>query len=136
MPSPAKPLDAPDSLPLPLLSGIKQKPKNLSEVLTSLTSSLEGLSRSSHPVLRAGDIDLNAESIGGQRVSSDGCYDTFTGPEADFSVPTLESRGMKPISEKELFAAIKRGEAEALRRLKDVVSDAAFVATFAKPKTR
>lgn len=142
MPSPPRPIDAPKSLPSPLIDS-KSRPKDLNAILTDIHSSLQGLpSYSSKP--GPPRIDLNSAELGGQRTPGGKvtCYDTVDGPDTEqgreerFTVPTLASLGMDPkqcgAAEK---AVVPGGETEALRRLETLCKDHEYVATFSKPKT-
>lgn len=142
MGEPAEPIETPKFFPSPLLDGNKAD-KDLDSNLQALNESLRGLpaykESPNHP-----DIDLNSAKMGGQRrVDADvSCYDTLLGPDSDqkekslFTVPTLESLGMDPkscgISQ---TAVVPGGEQEALSRLKSILQDSSYIATFAKPKT-
>lgn len=141
---PARPVDAPTKLPSPLLKG-KSEPSDRKALLSELRKTLEGLPEYSK---KPGPpkVDLNSAQLGGQR-KPDGkvtCYDTLTGPDQDakdgdkdnFTVPTLTSLGMDPAAcGAAPEASVPGGETEALRRLEKICKDAAYVATFAKPKT-
>lgn len=56
--------------------------------------------------------------------------DTFSGPNGDFAIPTLEELGLPQAT-----TSIHGGETEGLYRLDAYCSDAERVATFSKPKT-
>ncbi|KAJ3175846.1 hypothetical protein HDU87_005674 [Geranomyces variabilis] len=82
------------------------------------------LDRNYHPVSRP--VDRNARD----RTAEVTVYDTFTGPHADFAVPTLEELGMPPAT-----TPYRGGEAEGLKRLEAFCSNEIAVAKFEKPKT-
>jgi cryptochrome len=142
MKEPDHPIDKPASLPSPLLVGTKEA-KDLQSNLDALNESLKGL-----PAYKESPgkpkIDLNSAALGGQRRPNEDvtCYDNVVGPndkEEDgrlFTVPTLASLAMDPESSgAPQKAAVPGGEAEALRRLSEIVKDNKYMATFAKPKT-
>lgn len=142
MGEPAEPIGAPKSLPSPLLDSNKSD-KDLDSNLKALNQSLRGLPAYKESPNQP-NVDLNSAKMGGQRKidTSVSCYDTLIGPDTEqekeslFMVPTLESLGMDAkscgISE---TAAVPGGEHEALKRLKNILQDSSYIATFAKPKT-
>lgn len=143
MPEPSRPIEAPKSIPSPVLPG-KKEAKDLKSILSEIHSSLDGVP-TYHKKTGPPKVDLNSAELGGQR-KKDGkvtCYETVDGPDAPeqakeehFTVPTLGSLGMDPKScgaqEK---AAVPGGENEALRRLEEKCKEKGYMATFSKPKT-
>ncbi|KAI0063413.1 DNA photolyase [Artomyces pyxidatus] len=103
---PAKPLDAPTSLPDP----------------GDLTLSFEHAPPSS-------DTDINAPH---RRGHGDQSYVALAGPGGDFSVPTLEELGI-PASA--ATTPHQGGETIALQHLAKLIADPKYIATFEKPKT-
>ncbi|CAO1623420.1 unnamed protein product [Parajaminaea phylloscopi] len=130
-----KPAETPESLPDPLAPGSDKV--DLGQ-LYKLIGDLTPFAKSPGPP----KIDLNAADMGGQRrEGKDGavtCYETVASQEKQgkdaFAVPTLASLGMDEPEDK-LCAKVKGGSSEALRRLKELTKDPAYLATFAKPKT-
>lgn len=127
-----KPIDAPNTLPSPKLKDSESK--SLSETLSKLAKSLEGLSHYTGTGREdPSTVDLNSSELGGQREKDVTCYDTVNGQAQHlFSIPTLESLGMDASKVRD---TIKGGEPLALEKLARICGDAEYVATFAKPKT-
>lgn len=118
-------------------------------MLVALRDSLEGLPHY-HADGRP-ELDLNGAEAGGQRLADEAgkvtCYDSLVGPDADastkaseaealFSVPTLASLGMDPVSAGATAESlVPGGESAGLTRLSNVCSRVSYIATFEKPKT-
>ncbi|PWN40259.1 Cryptochrome/photolyase FAD-binding domain-containing protein [Ceraceosorus guamensis] len=142
---PAKPIDAPKSIPSPLLKDdVASPPQDIKDLLPKLLKSLEGLPEYSKK--KGPEYDLNSHELGGQRSTGESgkvtCYDSLVGPDASesikstFSVPTLESLGMDAKAARvSVPSLIPGGEAEGLKRLERVIKDTKYIATFSKPKT-
>ncbi|PWN19799.1 Cryptochrome/photolyase FAD-binding domain-containing protein [Microstroma glucosiphilum] len=135
----AQPAETPTSLPSPCPPGSdKADIKKLFDLISDLSSYKEEVGTP--------DVDLNAAELGGQRKSGpDGevtSYDTVAAGEkskykeekSPFAVPTLASLGMEE-PEVKLAEPIRGGTTEALRRLKKLTEDPAYLSTFAKPQT-
>lgn len=142
MGEPPKAIDAPKSLPDPVLDK-KKSSSDLKGNLESLNESLKGLPAYNESP-RKPKVDLNSAALGGQRLPDGNvtCYDNIVGPdeksEVDrfFTVPTIASLGMDPVKiGLPAKAPVPGGEKEALKRLETILKDAKYVATFAKPKT-
>ncbi|EIW67847.1 hypothetical protein TREMEDRAFT_21150, partial [Tremella mesenterica DSM 1558] len=82
--------------------------------------------RYSRKVYKWDKVDLNAHL----RTGKDTCFDHFTGPEGDFSVPTLSQMGYPPST-----TSIRGGTTQAHLRLNTFLSHPQAVATFSKPHT-
>lgn len=70
--------------------------------------------------------DFNAD----HREESDRSYKSIAGPKGDFAVPTLEELGFPAAT-----TPHRGGETIALQRLKEILADEKYTATFAKPNT-
>ncbi|KAK4056700.1 hypothetical protein OIO90_002252 [Microbotryomycetes sp. JL221] len=105
--APAKPIDAPTSLPDPGQTDLSQ------------------WKRDDHSVDEYRKRDHN--KVG--RQGEDKSYETFRGPNGDFGVPTMEELGFKATS------TVRGGESRALKRFEEYMKDEKWVAGFRKPQT-
>lgn len=111
MPEPPVPIDAPKSLPDPGPTDLK------------------GWKRKDHSVdeYRQPDIDVNARHRDDEETS----YETFSGPNGDFAVPTMKEIGM----EGKATTPHHGGEKNGLKILDDYLKDKQKVLNFKKPET-
>ncbi|KAK4054503.1 hypothetical protein OIV83_000997 [Microbotryomycetes sp. JL201] len=105
--APPKPIDAPETLPDPGKTNLK------------------GWSRDKHSVEEYRKRDHNKHG----RQGEDKSYETFSGPNNDFGVPTMKELGFEATS------TVRGGETRALKRFSDYMKDEKWVAAFKKPQT-
>lgn len=108
---PARPVDAPKSLPDPGPLDLK------------------GWNRDNHSVDKWRKDDVNDELREGGTTDRDQSYESFAGPKGDFAVPTMEELGYTATS------SIRGGESRAHKVLDAFMKNKKQVAEFRKPKT-